>query len=297
MRCLQYPTYSKLYKKMTRRNLPTDSIKQPVRRATSQPWFERLARLGYAAKGLVYFIVGFLAAQAAFGTGGRTTDTSGALTAIVTQPFGKFLLFLVTIGIIGYVLLRIAQAILDPEHAGEKMDAKRIAQRLGYAFSALAYSGLAVTAVKLIIGSGGSSGNATQDWTARILAQPFGRWLVGLAGVIAIGVGFSYLYEAYKAKFRRHLKLTQMSHSEQTWAVRLGRFGIAARGIVFAIIGLFLIQAAKQSDASQAKGFGEALAILAQQPSGPWLLGIVALGLIAYGIYSLVEARYRQIVR
>ncbi|HAZ47175.1 MAG TPA: hypothetical protein DDW76_18570 [Cyanobacteria bacterium UBA11369] len=282
---------------MTRRNLPTDSIKQPVRRATSQPWFERLARLGYAAKGLVYFIVGFLAAQAAFGTGGRTTDTSGALTAIVTQPFGKFLLFLVTIGIIGYVLLRIAQAILDPEHAGEKMDAKRIAQRLGYAFSALAYSGLAVTAVKLIIGSGGSSGNATQDWTARILAQPFGRWLVGLAGVIAIGVGFSYLYEAYKAKFRRHLKLTQMSHSEQTWAVRLGRFGIAARGIVFAIIGLFLIQAAKQSDASQAKGFGEALAILAQQPSGPWLLGIVALGLIAYGIYSLVEARYRQIVR
>ena len=297
MRCLQYPTYSKLYKKMTRRNLPTDSIKQPVRRATSQPWFERLARLGYAAKGLVYFIVGFLAAQAAFGTGGRTTDTSGALSTIVTQPFGKFLLFLVTIGIIGYVLLRIAQTILDPEHAGEKMDAKRIAQRLGYAFSALAYSGLAVTAVRLIIGSGGSSGNATQDWTARILAQPFGRWLVGLAGVIAIGVGFSYLYEAYKAKFRRHLKLTQMSHSEQTWAVRLGRFGIAARGIVFAIIGLFLIQAAKQSDASQAKGFGEALAILAQQPSGPWLLGIVALGLIAYGIYSVVEARYRQIVR
>ncbi|HAX76270.1 MAG TPA: hypothetical protein DCY88_10625, partial [Cyanobacteria bacterium UBA11372] len=123
------------------------------------------------------------------------------------------------------------------------------------------------------------------------------RWLVGLAGVIAIGVGFSYLYEAYKAKFRRHLKLSQMSRAEQTWAVRLGRFGIAARGIVFGIIGLFLIQAAKQSDASQAKGFGEALAILAQQPAGPWLLGIVALGLIAYGIYSLVEARYRQIVR
>ncbi|HBE30573.1 MAG TPA: hypothetical protein DD990_04280, partial [Cyanobacteria bacterium UBA11368] len=97
-----------------------------------------------------------------------------------TQPFGKFLLSLVTIGLIGYVLLRIAQAILNPEHAGEKMDAKRIAQRLGYAFSALAYSGLALTAVKLIIGSGGSSGNATQDWTARILAQPFGRWLVGL---------------------------------------------------------------------------------------------------------------------
>ena len=282
---------------MTRRNSPIDNIQQPVRRATSQPWFERLARLGYAAKGLVYFIVGFLAAQAAFGAGGRTTDTSGALTTIVTQPFGKFLLFLVTIGLIGYVLWRIVQTILDPEHAGETMDAKRIAQRLGYAFSALAYSGLAVTAVKLIIGSGGSSGNATQDWTARFLAQPFGQWLVGLAGVVAIGVGFSYLYEAYKAKFRRHLKLTQMSQAEQTWAVRLGRLGIAARGIVFGIIGLFLIQAAKQSDASQAKGFGEALASLEQQPFGPWVLGLVALGLIAYGIYSVVEARYRQILR
>ncbi|NJR25037.1 MAG: DUF1206 domain-containing protein [Richelia sp. CSU_2_1] len=282
---------------MNQRNSPTDSLKQPVRRATSQPWFDRLARLGYAAKGLVYFLVGFLAAQAAFGTGGRTTDSRGALTTIVTQPFGKFLLFVVTIGIIGYVLLRISQTILDPEHAGEKMDAKGISRRLGYAFSALAYSGLALTAIKLIIGAGGSSGNATEDWTARFLAQPFGQWLVGLAGVIVIGIGFSYLYEAYKAKFRRHLKLSQMSQAEQTWAVRLGRFGIAARGIVFAIIGIFLIQAAKQSDASQAKGFGEALAILAQQPFGPWLLGIVALGLIAYGIYSLVEARYRQIVR
>ncbi|MBE9093314.1 DUF1206 domain-containing protein [Tychonema sp. LEGE 07203] len=281
---------------MTRRNSPTDNIKEPVRRASSQPWFERLARLGYAAKGLVYFIVGFLAAQAAFGAGGRTTDTSGALTTIVSQPFGKFLLFLVTIGIVGYVLLRIVQTILDPEHAGEKMDAKRIATRIGYAFSGLAYAGLAVTAVKLMIGSGGSSGNSTQDWTAWFLSQPFGQWLVGLGGAVTIGIGFSYIYKAFKGKFRQQFKLTQMSNNEQTWAVRLGRLGIAARGIVFTIIGVFLIQAAKQSDASEAKGFGEALASLEQQPFGPWILGLVALGLISYGIYSVVEARYRQIL-
>lgn len=281
---------------MTRRNSPTDSIKEPVRRASSQPWFERLARLGYAAKGLVYFIIGFLAAQAAFGSGGKTTDTKGALTTIVSQPFGKFLLFLVTIGIVGYVLLRIVQTILDPEHAGEKMDAKRIATRVGYAFSGLAYAGLAVTAVKLMTGSGGSSGNSTQDWTAWFLSQPFGQWLVGLGGAITIGLGFSYLYKAFKGKFRQQFKLTQMSNKEQTWAVRLGRLGIAARGIVFTIIGFFLIQAAKQSDASEAKGFGEALASLQQQPFGPWILGLVALGLISYGIYSVIEARYRQIM-
>ena len=119
----------------------------------------------------------------------------------------------------------------------------------------------------------------------------------GLAGSIVIGVGFSYLYEAYKAKFRRRFKLDEMSQNELTWATRLGRFGIAARGIVFVIIGLFFIQAARLSDASQTKGLGEVLTILAQQPFSPVILGIVPLGLIAYGIYSVIEARYRKILR
>ncbi|MEG4248047.1 DUF1206 domain-containing protein [Microcoleus sp. Pol10D4] len=282
---------------MKRDNSPTDNIKQSIRQAASHAWFERLARLGYASKGLVYFIVGFLAAQAVFSMGGRTTDTSGALSEIVSQPFGKFLLFLVTIGIIGYALWRIVQTILDPEHQGQKMDAKRIAQRIGYALSALAYAGLALTAVKLIMGSGGGNSNTTQDLTAQILAQPFGQWLVGLAGSIVIGVGFSYFYEAYKAKFRRHFKLDEMSQTEQTWATRLGRFGIAARGVVFVIIGFFLIQAARLSDASQTKGLGDVLGILAQQPFSPVILALVPLGLIAYGIYSVIEARYRRIFR
>ncbi|MEG4006503.1 DUF1206 domain-containing protein [Microcoleus sp. Pol11C1] len=282
---------------MKRHNSPTDSIKDSIGQTASHPWFERLARLGYASKGLVYFIVGFLAAQAAFSMGGRTTDTSGALSEIVNQPFGKFLLFLVTIGIIGYALWRIVQTILDPEHQGEKMDAKRIAQRIGYALSALGYAGLALTAVKLIMGSGRSNSNTTQDLTAQILAQPFGQWLVGLAGSIVIGVGFSYFYEAYKAKFRRHFKLDEMSPTEQKWATRLGRFGIAARGVVFVIIGFFFIQAARLSDASQTKGLGEVLAIVAQQPFSPVILALVPLGLIAYGIYSVIEARYRRILR
>ena len=296
--CLwQQSLTTKLSKNMKPRNSPTDSIEQSIRQTASHPWFERLARLGYASKGLVYFIVGFLAAQAVFSRGGRTTDTSGALSAIVNQPFGQFLLFLVTIGIIGYFLLRMVQTILDPEHQGQKMDAKRIAQRIGYALSALAYAGLALTAVKLIVGSGGGKKDTTQDLTAQILAQPFGQWLVGLAGSIVIGVGFSYFYQAYKAKFRRRFKLDEMSQNELTWATRLGRFGIAARGVVFVIIGFFFIQAARLSDASQTKGLGDVLAILVQQPFSPVILGIVPLGLIAYGIYSVIEARYRKILR
>lgn len=273
------------------------NIQEPLQQTISHPWFERLARLGFAAKGFVYFVVGLLALQAALGVGGQTTDSRGALQEIVTQPFGKFLLVLITIGIIGYVLWRIVQVILDPEHPEHRNDAKQIIHRIGYAFSAIIYTGLAITAVKLILGSGGADGNATQDWTARLLSQPFGQWLVGLAGAIGLGVGLAYLYEAYKAKFQRHFKLNQMTATERTWAKRLGQFGIAARGIVFGIIGVFLMQAARQSDASQAKGIGGALATLAQQPFGPWLLALVALGLIAYSIYSVVEARYRQIVR
>lgn len=282
---------------MTRRNSSLSNLKQPARQAASHPWVEQLARLGYAAKGIVYFIVGLLAAQAAFTTGGRTTDTSGALSTIVNQPFGKLLLALVTIGLIGYVLWRIVQTIFDPEHSGESTNAKRIVQRLGYGFSAIAYSGLALTAVKLIMGTGNTSGSATQDWTARFMAQPFGRWLVGLAGLAVIGVGISYLYRAYKAKFQHHLKRHQMSEIERKWAKGVGQFGIAARGVVFGVIGLFLVLAALNSNASEARGLGGVLATLAEQPFGPWILGTVALGLIAYSIHCLVEARYRRITQ
>lgn len=282
---------------MTRPNLPSpNEIKQPLQQATANPWFERLARLGYVAKGIVYFIIGLLAAQVALGIGGKTTDSTGALQTIVTQPFGKFLLAIVTLGMIGYALWRLVEALFDPEHKGQNTDAKHIGKRIGYAFSGLAYAGLAVTAIKLLTGSGGSGGGSSpQDWTARFMAQPFGRWLVGLAGLLIIGVGLYMIYEAIKGKFRGELNWQQMSPNERTWATRIGKFGITARGIVFAVIGIFLSQAALKSDPSQAKGIGEALAVLAQQPFGRWILGFVAFGLIAYSIYCVVEARYRRI--
>lgn len=283
---------------MTRPNLPSpEEIKQPIRQAAAHPWFERLARLGYVSKGIVYFIIGLLAAQVALGIGGRTTDSKGALQTIVTQPFGKFLLAIVTLGMISYAIWRWIESIFDPEHKGQKNDAKRIGKRLGYAASGAAYTGLAFTAIKLITGTGGrQSGSSTQDWTARFLSQPFGQWLVGLAGVVVIGVGLYMIYQAFKAKFRSELNWQQMTTQERTWATRVGKLGVTARGIVFAVIGIFLTQAALKSDPTQAKGIGEALAALAQQPYGRWILGFVAFGLIAYSVYCcFVEARYRRI--
>ncbi|BAY07190.1 DUF1206 domain-containing protein [Calothrix sp. NIES-2098] len=253
-------------------------------------WIERLARLGYVSKGVVYGIVGLLAAQVAFGTGGKTTDTKGALQTLVEQPFGKFVLALVAIGLIGYVIWRFVQAIKDPENKG-------VAKRVGYAMNGVIYGSLAYSAVQILLGSGGgSNSNSTQDWTARLLSQPFGQWLVGTMGALIIGFGFYQFYKAYTAKFRRKLNLTELSNTERNWVMGICRFGLIARGIVFCIIGWFLIQAATQYNAQAAGGLDEALQTLAQQPYGPWLLGFVALGLIAYGIYMAIKARYSQLV-
>jgi hypothetical protein len=267
----------------------TRNVEQKARQIAADPWLEKLARLGLIAKGMVYSLVGFLAAQAAFGSGGRTTDAAGALETIVTQPFGQFLLFLVCIGFIGYMLWRFLEAFFNPEDKG-------IGGRLSSFVSGVIYASLAFTAAKLVLGSGGTTGDdATQDWTGRFLAQPFGQWLVGIAGALMIGLGFYEIYKAYKAKFREYLKWQQMGQNERTWATRLGRFGYVARGVVFIVIGFFLIQAARFSNPNEARGFGGALAALAEQPYGPWVLGLVAIGLLAYGIYTLVEAKYRRI--
>lgn len=281
---------------MARRNLSSDDITEPIEQAASNPWVEKLARLGYAARGVVYFVVGLLATQTAFGLGGKTTDNKGALQSIVTQPFGKFLLSIVAVGLIGYALWQTVKTFLDPEHSNEKLGGKQIARRIGYGISAVSYGVLAFTAIKLILGTGGNSdSNATQDWTARILSQPFGQWLVGLAGLTVIGVGLYELYNAFKAKFLEKLHLLNLTPNQRSISIALGKLGIAARGIIFIMIGAFLIQAALAFDANRAKGLGETLQTLAQQPYGAWLLGIVALGLIAYSLYSLIEARYRQL--
>ena len=257
---------------------------------------ETLARFGYVAKGFVYGAIGILALMAAFSVGGgQTTGTTGALHAIARQPFGQILLLLIAIGLVGYALWRLIQAFNDPEDKGS--DAKGIFARLGYAMSGLAYVGVAFNAALLAFGSGGGSGGSSskQDWTATVMQQPFGRWLVGIGGALIIGIGFYRIYEAYKTKFRKQLNLSELSSQQENWLVNISRFGIAARGVVFIMLGFFVLQAAKNYDPQNVKGLDGALFTLTQQPFGKVLLTLMALGLIAYAIYLFLQARYRQI--
>lgn len=269
--------------------------KQTAGAAVRHPWVEKLARFGYAAKGLVYAVVGVLAVQTAIGAGGQTTGQQGALAAIAAQPLGQVLLALVAVGLVGYIIWRLVQATIDTEGKGK--DPKGLATRAGYVVSGLAYGGLALAAGRLAIGAGNSGGDSTSSMTGRLMAQPFGRWLVAIIGLIVVGVGLYQIYRGYSASFRKHLKTEQMSKAEEAWAVRSSRFGLLAHGVVFGISGAFVVQAALRSDPNQARGLDGALQTLAQQPFGPWLLGLVALGLVAYGIHQLVEARYRRMIQ
>ena len=258
---------------------------------------ETLARFGYAAKGFVYGAIAILALLTAFSfKGGETTDTTGALHAIAKQPMGQILLLLIAIGLVGYVIWRLIQAFTDPDNKGS--DAKGLMARLGYLLSGLAYAGVAVNSALLAFGSSGGSsggGDSKQDWTAMVMQQPFGRWLVGLAGALTIGIGFYRIYRAYKTKFRKKLDLTSLDRDKEKLLVNISRFGIAARGVVFIMIGFFVLQAARNFNPQEVKGLDGVLATLVQQPWGKVLLGLMAFGLLAYAIYLFLQARFRKI--
>ena len=259
----------------------------------ARPWMERLARLGYATEGAVYALIGLLAAGAAFGTGGRATGQRGTFEIVAGSPFGGVLLGLIAVGCLGYALWRSVQAITDPD--GERTDVKALGRRVGYGVSALVYAGLAFSAAGLIIGWASDNSGTPDDWTTLLLSWPLGQVLVVGVGAAVVGVGLHELYEAYKAEFLEYLKLGEMGEKARKWTERWGRLGIAARAIVFGVVGTFLIRAALQYDPKEARGLGGALQTLAQQPLGRWLLGAVALGLVAYGLFMLSVARYRRI--
>lgn len=252
------------------------------------PWVERLARMGYAARGVVYVIVGIIAAQAARGKRG-VTDQEGVFGEILSRPGGKFMLGLMAVGLLGYALWRFVEAGLDPEHDGA-------GKRALFAVSGVIHVGLALTAVRMAMGtSSGGGGNGAASWTAKVLDAPGGRFLVGIAALGVAAYGVVQLVQAYKAKLDKQLDLSPLSPGARTWAIRAARAGLAARGVVFLVLGFFLLQAARQSDASETRGLGGALDALHDTAYGTWVLGLVALGLIGYGITQLLKARYRRI--
>jgi hypothetical protein len=277
---------------------PIENAQQNLKdlRHKASPFLERFARFGYAAKGVVYVIVGGMAAAAAIGAGGDTTGSHGAFARIIDAPFGRILVGVVALGIVGYSLWQFIRAVEDPE--GEGNDAKAIGKRIAYFGSGVLHLGIVIAAVKLLTGNGhsDSTGDArARDWTAWLMSFPFGIWLVAIVGASIAGYGLWRIWRAWRVKLDKRLSLGELNPATRRWVIAVSRFGIAARGIVFILLGTLLVIAAWRANPSEARGVGGALRTLEQQPYCPWLLGAVALGLIAYGVYEFVRARYRLI--
>ncbi len=265
---------------------------QAVRRAAANPWSERFARLGLAARGVLYIVIGILAFRVAFGHYEDQASQNGALQEISSQPGGKVLVWIIAIGLIGYALWRLLSAALGPVADPIATDAK---QRIKALAEGVGYGAIAILAVKVATGSSSSSSGGGQKQTATVLSWPGGQFLVGLAALVIIGVGVFFVYDGWTADFTKELKLGGLSPGARKAVIALGRFGRIAQGVVFGIIGVLVMIAAVQYDPAKAKGLDGALKTLAGQPYGPWLLGIVAIGLLAYGLYGLAEAKLRRV--
>jgi len=272
-------------------NSQTIEVRNKLREV--KPWVRRFARFGYIAKGLVYGMVGVLAALAAFGPSGDTTGTSGALQSLAAMPFGEVALWFIGIGLIGYILWDFIKAIKDPENEGT--DAKGLIKRTGYFISGLIYTNLAFGAIKLASNMGSASGgNSEKTISAKLMEQPFGVWLVGIVGAVIIGYGVYELYSGVKEKFMSKFKTYEMNNKERKIARISGKIGLISRGIVLSMVGFFFIRTAYTNNPNESKGLGGALTELANQPFGQLLLAVVAVGLILYGIYQIIKGRYQH---
>ncbi len=258
------------------------------------PWVERFTRAGYATKGSVYITVGVLAAKAAVGRGGRTTGAKGALATILSQPLGQILLSIVVLGLVGYSLSRFLGVVIDSERKGS--GAKGLAVRSYYLVSGLAHASLAYAGIRMLRGARESGGDENlRSWTGWLLSLPHGVKILYAIGALLVGSGIYQLYKAWVEKLDKRLDLSTLRSASKIWVFRVARFGMAARGVVFIVIGTFLIRAAKAYSPNQARGVGGAFDALRDSPYGKWVLVTVACGFVAYGLYEIVRARYRRI--
>jgi len=259
-----------------------------AQKAANSPLMETLTRIGYAARGLIYITMGLLAVQVALGKGGALASPQGAIAAIGKQPAGLVLLWVILVGIIAYAVWGVVRAVLDPLQKGH--DTKGLLARGGFLVSAFGYAILVIPTLGYITGaSQTANGSQTQKFIAAIMAMPWGRWAIGILGLCVLAGGLVQVYLGFKSNFDRQFQTYDLNSEEVKLATDVGRFGTSARGVVFALTGVLMIVAAYNANPSQPVGMDTALTTLMNQPYGVWLLAVVAVGLIAFGFYSIMS--------
>ena len=245
---------------------------------------EWIARVGLATRGVLYCLVAALALRIGFGDFSEEADRQGALQVVARQPMGRVLLVAITIGLLAHVLWRVVLAIRGEELTKRAADAGRA---LIYLFGAYA-------AVRLATGSGSAGGQEEQDWTARVLDWSVGPWVVGGVGVVIVAAGVWNGYRGLSGRWRDRLDTPEMEGLTERWATFIAAGGLLGRAVVFGLVGGFLVRAAVRHDPQSGVGLDGALKEVASKAYGPYALALLAAGLLLFGLFSFVEARYRS---
>jgi hypothetical protein len=264
--------------------------KASARRASESRPAQALARVGLAARGVIYILIGWVAILIALGRSSSQADQQGALQLLVGKPYGLLSLWLLGIGFALYALWRLSEAVY-----GVTAEGNGAGPRLKSLFRALVYASFAYLTFKVISGKQGSQTGQQQDLTASVMHHSGGRLLVGIVGLIIVAVGLALVAEGVRHKFMKYLRTAQMNARTRRTVERLGMVGTAARGLVFALAGVLVVEAAVTFQPSKAGGLDKALLTLRNQPFGEFLLILAAAGLIIFGIYGLAEARWRRV--
>ncbi|MFJ5110753.1 DUF1206 domain-containing protein [Streptomyces sp. NPDC088551] len=266
-----------------------------ARKAANSQAMDGAARWGFAARGVIYLLIGVLALRVAFGGGGQEADRGGALAEIAGQPWGVVLLWALGIGLAGMALWRLSEALFGAAGPdGHKTHKRLLSAGRAVFYGFVAYSVLAFAAGDK--GSGSGSGDSqSRDVTAKALELPGGQWIVGAAGVGIAAAGLWVGARAVLRKYHKHLKLGRMSRGARRFLDVTGVAGGAARGVLFTALGVFVVQAAVAYEPDKAKGVDDTLRSFTDTPAGPWLLAVVAVGLALFGIFSFMMARWRRV--
>ena len=253
---------------------------------------EKLARIGLVAQGISFGLVALLAIQLAVGEGGKATDRQGALRTLARDGGGRLIVIALALGFGCYAIWRLFEVVFG--HKLESHKDESLWKRGSALGKAAIYGSLCAAAVSVLAGEGGS-GNEEKEATAGILGWPGGKWIVyGIAACFA-GAAVWNFYRGVSGRFEKQLKTGEMSERARRWTATVAVLGLVARAVVFALIAWFFYDAAADYNANKARGLDGALGKVAAQPYGPWLLGLVAAGLFLYGVFCVIQARYREV--
>lgn len=261
-----------------------------ARRASRSPAAHALARIGLVARGVIYLLIGWLAIEVATGHSSQRPSQAGALHLLADKSYGLVTLWLLGIGFAGYALWRLSEAAF-----GVTGEGRGAGPRLKSLVRAIVYALLSLLTFKVIVGAAGNQNRKQQDLTATLMHHAGGRWLVGIIGLAIVIVGLVLVAEGIRRKFMKYLRTGQMSLRTRRIVERLGMIGTTARGVVFAIVGALIVDAAVTFNPKKAGGLDKALLTLRHQAFGEFLLLIAAVGVLIFGVYGLCEARWRRV--